>query len=97
MNDSKILSTVKLMLDISSPDLEVCRAEGHEASAFKDIEENPYPKNTLGHAHWNEGWWEGLYANSTAVDNNDVYYAYAENDNHFDSQVELVEQYSINS
>lgn len=68
-NDEKILSDLKLRLDIDYPSYEECYAQGYEASLNSCLEEdNPFAEGSAEYAQWQEGWWAGFYGEEPLFD-----------------------------
>ncbi len=61
MNDTS-LSVAKLQLHVDFPDIEEVWLDGYECANKEASEsQNPYPKHSLEHIQWSEGWWAGFY------------------------------------
>ncbi len=70
MEHSNLLSTAKLLLEISVPSLEECWSHGYELSSTLSIDDNPFAEGSLNHHHWAEGWWAGFFEKGDDCNNN---------------------------
>lgn len=61
--DREIESRLKLILNVTKPDLEGVWLDGHECARTNEssLDQNPYDKNTAEYHSWEQGWWAGFY------------------------------------
>ena len=61
-NYDAILPHLRLKLEIEYPDYEDAWTEGFEKGQLAISEStNPYPKSSIAHDYWQDGWFTGFY------------------------------------
>ena len=60
---SNILPDIKLQFNVKHQVFEECYQAGYACAVSELTEsENPHLPNTIAHAYWTDGWWDGFYA-----------------------------------